>query len=300
MAILFFLEGIRNSILDALMMGITQLGGEAIMLLAALVMFWCVDKYWGYYLIGVSLLGTTLNQFMKLMFRVPRPWVLDPEFTIVEAARADAGGYSFPSGHSQSAVGTFGVIAVLARKRWVRILSVAAAVLVPVSRMYLGVHTPLDVLVGAGTAVFLVLLLRPVGEGKHMKPMLGAMVGAAVLFYAVVVLYPFPADMDPENLAHGVKNAADLLGAVMGIAVVWIVDEKYLHFRVKASLPMQIFKVVGGICLTFLVKSLLKAPLNALFSGALLAEVVRYFLVVLTAGLGWPWMFTCVLKKKEE
>ena len=86
----------------------------------------------------------------------------------------------------------------------------------------------------------------------------------------------------------------------MGIAVVWIVDEKYLHFRVKASLPMQIFKVVGGICLTFLVKSLLKAPLNALFSGALLAEVVRYFLVVLTAGLGWPWMFTCVLKKKEE
>ena len=167
MAILYFLEGIRNSILDALMMGITQLGGEAIMLLAALVMFWCVDKYWGYYLIGVSLLGTTLNQFMKLVFRVPRPWVLDPEFTIVEAARADAGGYSFPSGHSQSAVGTFGVIAVLARKRWVRILSVAAAVLVPVSRMYLGVHYPTDILGGFLVALTSSYLAYHLVEGKQ-------------------------------------------------------------------------------------------------------------------------------------
>ena len=48
----------------------------------------------------VGFFGTLVNQFLKLVCRVPRPWVRDPNFTIVEAARADATGYSFPSGHT--------------------------------------------------------------------------------------------------------------------------------------------------------------------------------------------------------
>ena len=93
---------------------------KAIFLVAALILFWCVDKRTGYYIMAVGFVGTLLNQFMKLWFRIPRPWVLDENFTILEQAREAATGYSFPSGHTQNAVGTFGGIAYTTKKKWVR------------------------------------------------------------------------------------------------------------------------------------------------------------------------------------
>lgn len=143
------LESLRVPAMDGLMQAVTELGSEVFFLVVALVLFWCVSKREGYYLLTVGFFGTVLNQFLKLLCRVPRPWVMDPEFTIVESARADATGYSFPSGHTQNSVGTFGVLGRCARRTWVRILCGILMILVPFSRMYLGVHTPADVLTAA-------------------------------------------------------------------------------------------------------------------------------------------------------
>ena len=157
MNFLYFLERIRVPVLNEFMLLITQLGEETAFLVAALILFWCVDKYKGYYVLSVGFIGTLANQFMKLWFRIPRPWILDEKFTILEQAREAASGYSFPSGHTQSAVGTFGAIAYTAKSKWVRLIAVVIAVLVPLSRMYIGVHTPLDVTVAAAMAVVLII-----------------------------------------------------------------------------------------------------------------------------------------------
>ena len=111
MDILKALASLRNPVLDKLMQGVTYLGEELVFMAVALILFWCVDKWKGYFILAVGFIGTILNQFLKLAFRVPRPWVKDPSFEIVESARNGAGGYSFPSGHTQNAVGTFGGIA---------------------------------------------------------------------------------------------------------------------------------------------------------------------------------------------
>ena len=111
MELLYFFEGLRNPVLDAFFALITHLGEETLFIIAGLLFFWCIDKLEGYYLLTVGLSGTVINQFLKLIFRVPRPWMKDPGFTIVESARAEATGYSFPSGHTQSAVGIFAAIA---------------------------------------------------------------------------------------------------------------------------------------------------------------------------------------------
>lgn len=149
MDLLYFLEELRSPLGNALFSVITFLGDETTFILASLACFWCVDKLQGYYLMSVGLAGTTLNNFFKLVFRVPRPWVKDPAFTIVESAREAATGYSFPSGHSQASVGVFGGLARWNRCRWLRAVCIAVCVLVPFSRMYLGVHTPLDVFTGS-------------------------------------------------------------------------------------------------------------------------------------------------------
>ena len=97
MEFLYILERIRVPLLDEIMYLLTNLGSMIVFLLVTMIFFWCIDKRKGYYLAIVGLGGTVLNQFMKLWFRIPRPWVLDENFTIVEAAREGATGYSFPS-----------------------------------------------------------------------------------------------------------------------------------------------------------------------------------------------------------
>ncbi len=143
-----------------------------------------------------------LNQFLKLLCRVPRPWVMDPEFTIVESARADATGYNFPSGHTQNSVGTFGVLGRCARRTWVRILCGILMILVPFSRMYLGVHTPADVLTAAGTALALVFSGQTCGVQQAVlvfPTLLAAMSACALAFVLYVELTPFPGIWIPKS-----------------------------------------------------------------------------------------------------
>ena len=295
MSFLHILEGIRFPALDWLMQAITEFGSETVFLVAALVLYWCVSKREAYYLMAVGFLGTISNQFLKLACRVPRPWVKDPTFTIVESARADATGYSFPSGHSQTAVGTFGALLRGTKKNWLRAVCVALMILVPFSRMYLGVHTPADVLVGSLSALILVLVLRPIvfSEKKLAFPvLLGAMIGCGIGYLAYVELAIFPADIDPDNLSHAIKNAYTLLGAMLGFLVGYILDEKKLHFPVEAVWWVQILKIVLGLAVTVGLKALLKAPLNQLLNGHNLAHGIRYFVVVVFAAGIWPMTFS--------
>ncbi len=161
MQFLYLLEKIRNPVLDFVFSLITHIGEETVFLVLALLFFWCIGKREGYYMLIVGLVGTVINQMAKLIFKIPRPWVRDPNFTIVESARAEATGYSFPSGHTQNVAGTFGSVARGSGKKLVRILSTVIIVLVAFSRMYLGVHTPLDVGVSLVIAAALVFALYP-------------------------------------------------------------------------------------------------------------------------------------------
>ena len=159
MEFLRLLESIRNPVTDVLMQVITECGGEMVFLIVGIIMLWCVDKRQGYFILITGFLGTYINQFLKITLRIPRPWVLDPDFTIVESAREAATGYSFPSGHTQISVGCFAGIAMCRKEKWLRIVCIVLCVLVPFSRMYLGVHTPLDVLTSVCLALALVIFL---------------------------------------------------------------------------------------------------------------------------------------------
>ena len=294
MAFLYLLEKIRIPVLNEFMLGITYLGDEIAFLVIALIMIWCADKRTGYYVMSVGFLGTIANQFMKLWFRIPRPWVLDENFTILEQAREGASGYSFPSGHTQSSVGTFGALAYTTKNKIIRGLCIAAVLLVPFSRMYLGVHTPLDVSVAAIMAALLIVVLKPVilnSKNPRVFPaFLGIMVAVSISFLCFVEFYQFPADIDPHNMESGLKNAYTLLGSILGMVTVYIVDEKWLNFPTKAIWWAQIIKVAVGLGIVLAAKSGLKAPLEAIFA-VLPARAIRYYLLVVIAGILWPLTF---------
>lgn len=293
MSFLYLLEKIRVPGLNELMLTVTKLGEETAFLVLALVIFWCVDKKKGYYVLSVGFLGIIANQFLKLLFRIPRPWVRDPNFTILEQAREAAAGYSFPSGHTQSAVGTFGSLAATSDNRILRAVFVGIAGLVALSRMYIGVHTPADVLVSVAIACLLIFALKDInmtGDVKKMSALIGVMIAATLLFVFFVKYWPFPDDVDMHNLESGTKSAYTLLGAVVGVAVVYTVDKKWLDFPVKAVWWVQIIKAIVGLLLVLAVKEGLRSPLE-LILPVYSARAVRYFLIVVMAGAVWPMSF---------
>lgn len=303
MELLQLFQKIRLPILNEFMLLITEFGGEIAFLVTAIIVFWCFDKRQGYFIMCVGFVGTILSQFMKLWFRIPRPWVKEPGIAM-EAAIGDAGGYSFPSGHSQTSVGTFGSLALTVKNKIVRAICIAIAVLVPVSRMYVGVHTPLDVGVGALIALVLMFAVRPFvySDKKCMMPILiGILSTLTIAYLSFVFLYDFPSDVDVTNLVHGRENACTMAGCIIGMIVVYLVDEKWLHFPTKAIWWAQIIKIAIGLCLILAVKSGMKGILNGFF-GDMAGRAVRYFLIVLVAGVLWPMTFRYFEKlgKKEK
>lgn len=303
MEFLYFLEKLRMPGLNEFMLTITRLGEETAFLVMALIFFWCVDKKRGYLLMSVGFIGTMANQFMKLWFRIPRPWVLNPDFTILEQAREAATGYSFPSGHTTSAVGTFGSVAATAKHKRSFWLCVTLAVLVGLSRMYVGVHTPQDVIVGALTSIVLIIALRNVVPSeKGMGILVVIMMALALGLMAFVMFYPFPADTDPHNLESGLKNAYTMVGCLAGVGVVYKIEKKYINFSTEAVWWAQILKAVLGLLVVLAVKEGLRSPLEALVGHVLTARLVRYFLIVVAAGVLWPlsFRFFSKLGRKEE
>jgi undecaprenyl-diphosphatase len=297
MNFLYWLESIRNPVLDAIMSTVTHLGEETFFLIIALLIFWCVDKKRGYTLMLVGFIGIIINQLLKLLFRIPRPWVKDPNFTVVDSAVEEATGYSFPSGHTQNTVDTFGCVARGTKHLWLRITCIVIIVLVSLSRMYLGVHTPLDVLVSLGIGALLILFVYPLIEKALDSKrgtwwLLGAMLVLSVGFVLLTELYfPTIEAIDPHNLASGQKNAYTMLGCSLAILPVFALDRHKIKFETDAPLLGQILKLVLGAAIAFAIKELLRSPLEALFAGHLIARALRYFLIVPFAGTLWPMTF---------
>lgn len=304
MEFLYWLEGIRTPVLDTFFSLFTHFGSETLFIVLAIVIFWCVNKQTGYYLMTVGFIGTMLNQFLKLVCRIPRPWVRDPAFTIVEAARADATGYSFPSGHTQSAATVFGCPARAAKSKLLRAVLIIAILLVGLSRMYLGVHTPADVGVSLVIGAVLVLGLYPLFEKGEENPgrmfaVMAALVGAAMAYVLFVELYPWPADMDAHNLEHGIENGYTLLGCSTAMLLSCYLERKYIRFEVKAPLWAQLIKTILGLVLVLAIKEGMRPVLNALCGGHPIARTLRYFLMVMFAACVWPLTFRWFQKMGE-
>lgn len=309
MEFLKMLQTIRNPVLDVLLGLVTRLGEETILMVLGMAILWCVNKKWGYRLMFISLAGTAVNQLLKAIFLIPRPWVLDPTFEIVESAREAATGYSFPSGHTQTAATVFGTMALWTKKRWGSALCVLTILLVGFSRMYLGVHTPLDVGVSLITGALTVGLLAPLmarheGSDRGRLWLSAGFILSALVLLGYVYLAPERAANVAEFDAHGEKAAWTLLGTMIGMALTWYLDAKYIHFETKAVWWAQAIKVAAGLVLVLAVRMGAKPLFTALWGDAMFTHGIRYFLMVMMGGVIWPmtfgWFSRLGKVKKEE
>ena len=296
MQLLYVLEQLRTPAVTKALSALTYFGGVYGFMVLSIIVFWCIDKRCGYFMLSLGFLGTVINQFLKILFRIPRPWVLDPSFEPVESAVADAGGFSFPSGHTQNVFATFGGVFAWTKKTWLKILCAVMIVLVAFSRMYLGVHTPLDVGVSVVIGIVLLLVLYPVFRDidRHPNRFYGFLAVLAVLLAAFLLysyLWPFPDWMYAEehvvNLIEARHNASILTGALAALTIAYTLDLRRTRFDTKAVWWAQILKVVIGLVVTLALIEGTKAVLGR----SDLVTGLRYFLGVLFAAGVWPMTF---------
>ncbi|MBQ6539468.1 MAG: phosphatase PAP2 family protein [Oscillospiraceae bacterium] len=293
MNVLYALESIRTPVLDRIMLFFTALGEETMFLIIALIVFWCVNKRQGYYMLTVGFSGIVISEALKILCRIPRPWVKDPNFTIVEAAREKAAGYSFPSGHTVNAVTVYGTTARWTDRKWLRWACILLTAVIGFSRMYLGVHTPADVFTSLAVGIILVLVLYPMFNKEkdiNILPVIIFMIAISLVYVLFLELYRFPADTDPRNLANSIQNGYKILGAAIGMLISCVIDERYTKFETAAPLWVQAVKAAGGFAVILAIKEGLKGPLAAILPQSAAAGV-RYFIIVLFAAAVWPLTF---------
>ena len=288
---------IRNPALDFFFETVTHLGEETVFLVISIIFFWCIDKREGYFILLTGLFGTLINQTAKLAFRIPRPWVIDESFQPVGNSKIEATGYSFPSGHTQSITTTLGAPAVYKPKKWKTVALISVILIVAFSRMYLGVHTFLDVSVSLLVGAVLILGMRKIfmSEDRFNKALPYIVIAATALslgFLVFVLLVKGDATLDSENYESALKNACTLLGCTVGLIAVWKIDTKYTNFKTDGKWYAQVIKAIVGFAIILGIKSGLSAPLTLLFGGnAFAARILRYFLIVVFAGAVWPLTF---------
>lgn len=248
---LYLLQALRmscGSIFDNFILFVTDMAGNLPCFLVLAWIFWCVHKDLGTtILLNLSFAGNT-NYILKNVFKVPRPWLRDPRITPVSDALYDAAGYSMPSGHTTRAVSVYGVLAThLSPRKWEKEYTAAQVsgtflwvlvVLVMFSRLYLGVHTPLDVLVGFGLS----LLWMVVISLAKVFVMDEIILGAALLLAGASMGW------------FGVNASA---GMTIGLMLGWYLEGRFLHFSVDGTTMEKGLRFcVGGTLLVLILQFL--------------------------------------------
>ena len=188
MELLRLIETIRTPFLEFAAGLVTRLGEETVAVVVLCAVFWCINKRAAYG-IGVAFFFSGLTvQGMKVCFRIERPWVADPSLRPVASAMDKATGYSFPSGHTQCAAALFGSLGVQTKRKTARALCFSAVLLVAFSRVYLGVHTPLDVVASLLVSSLFILLTAKLISGETTGKKAELVVALAMAAFAVIVI----------------------------------------------------------------------------------------------------------------
>jgi membrane-associated phospholipid phosphatase len=282
-----FGEGFLNAVhlflgawFDLFMSVITWLGDEAFYTLSLPILYWCYHKKNTIKIGVVFLLSAAINDMAKEFFQNPRP---DPR-ALAEGVRELAlkhapKSYGFPSGHTQCTVSYFGTLFYLTKNTPVKILSIALILLIPYSRMYLGVHYLGDVIGGYLIGCLTLFLFIPpllLADKKEIN--INESLVAALLLVIPFVIYT----LVPGNAVN------KIMGVLSGFLIGVLYAEKRIDFDPRASFVAGVLKVLIGLTIVFAIRTGLKAMLPDIP----MADFFRYWVMGFWITFGAPLIFS--------
>jgi membrane-associated phospholipid phosphatase len=265
--------------LDIPFKALTFLGEEAFFLLVLPFLYWCIDRSLGARITLLFLFSAWLNASAKIVAAQPRPFEYDPRIQKL----AEAGGGGLPSGHTQGAVVFWGYLAAAYSRRWLWIVAAFFIILIPLSRLYLGMHFPTDLIggyvIGAGLLIPFLYLQDSITRWVQKMPLVRQLGLAISLPALMTVLSP---GLD--------KNCIIAAATLMGIAVGFVLEQRFICFETKGTCWRRILRFIVGISVIMALWLGLKAAFTGL-EPTVFFRFTRYTLMGLWGALGAPWLF---------
>lgn len=250
MEVIQFLQSFSSDLLNTVMLIITSFGSVYFSIFVVCIIYWCYNKDIGFKLGIIMACSGVLNSIVKSLVRSPRPIGVEGVNSIGEFS---APGYSFPSGHTQN-ITTLGVsMYIFTRSRVIFILSVILIVLVGISRLYLGLHWPIDILGGFVLSLIISIVLNEVLI-KLSDFKINMLIGILSLIFLLSVFF----------IEHG-ENGQDYfktMGMFIGVYVGHLFERRYVNFSPDASNVDNIMKIIIGAFTTILLEILLSYLFN--------------------------------------
>ncbi len=289
--VLQWFESIRNPVLTFLLSALTFLGSDDVIILLLCCLLWCLGKRLGLRVAFASIIGIGVNQSLKVLCCVPRPWVRWPDGVHpVPSAIEGASGYSFPSGHTAEAAAAYGGLAMAAGKRWQKALCWVVVAVVGISRLYLGVHTPTDVLtslvIGLGLLLLSSVLINRAEQDKPHGAGLLALVSSLLALFTLGCARFAPGSADPVLSLDAYKAGATMLAFSVG----WYIEQRWVRFdpaMFRVHPARMVAQLAIGIAVVLALLNGLRSPLKALLPQPW-ADMLRYGLVSAYIALGHP------------
>ncbi|MBO5334886.1 MAG: phosphatase PAP2 family protein [Clostridia bacterium] len=273
-----WLESIRTGFFTTLFEGITILGEETLVILFVVALWFAVDSRLAQKVFFVTICSTGLNGIVKNLAKVPRPF----DKGVLPVRKETATGFSFPSGHTQSFSTWSTLFAIQYKKKWLTALVAVFIPLVAFSRLYLGVHYPTDVIVGAALGVGMAFLGDYLFE--RVKDVKKLYLAVLLIFAPFIVYFLIVAH---ERFA-GFFKAFGMLG---GLTLIAFLQEKSKPLSYDVPWWKKLLRIVIGVALAFALKEGLKIFETGGVHVDLVLDTLRYFVVVFAVGYLCPLLF---------
>ena len=274
--ILRHIQSIANPFFDFLFQLITICGEQIVLISIISIIYWALDKKFGEYIAYSVLTSVLLNNAIKDIFKMKRPIGEEGIRTLREQT---ATGYSFPSGHTQSASSFYGSMAIYLKNRVMYIIATVMIILIGFSRLYLGVYYPKDVIVGGILGVLTSLICYKLYNRVENK----------MLLYVVTFAIFIPA-LTFAHSADFIKGMGTYLGFIIGIYI----EKRYVNFSTEGNTGNKIIRVLLGIVILLV----LQLGLKVILPSGTIFSFIRYALISLI-GIGvYPMIFKNLNFKK--
>ena len=300
--ILLALQEFRNgfgAFLAEFLSKMTFFGELNTVLVIMAVVYWCISKSFGTYLLMGWSGNRLMNGLLKTAACAYRPWIRDARIVPYGNAINTATGYSFPSGHTMNAATVYG--GAIVRKDLPRVLRIMLGILlalVAFSRLYLGVHTPQDVLAGAAVGMLVMGLTVKLMQWVSIHPEkdfwvlgIGIVLAVALALYAAFRKYPADYDAEGKLLVDGAKMANDVfkgVGWCTAFLTGWVLERRFVGFSTDVSILTRIIRLVTGL-LSFYVVSLILVPLIKDWISGPTGTMISCFLQMFFVSFVFPW-----------
>jgi membrane-associated phospholipid phosphatase len=242
-AIILFLQGMGEWMVAP--MGVfTSLGDHTFYLFVLALLYWSVNARVGLRLGLLMMISGGINYLFKIWLAGPRPYWFDARVLALSTEAT----FGVPSGHAQQAVVLWGLLAFWVKRGWAYAGAVLLVVLIGVSRLYLGVHFPHDVILGwmiglSLLAGFIFFEKRGAEWLRKFSPLKKVLLafGASILLILIALLVnmsmrnwtlpetwqeiasqaaPDARPLDPLNFAGMISGAGGFFGLAAG--AIWI------------------------------------------------------------------------------